>query len=130
VKLRVYSASVGECSRSLDSKKNGRFSGRYSAKSVLPLSWGTSSATCEKSGLSVPSTTSSGEARHFTSRLPCTPLAACVGSPGSASLVWRAVMLGRTVRKLFCCGSSMPCSGCIAEMNDGESVGTGTDVHR
>ena len=45
VKLRVYSASVGLRSRSLDSKKNGRFSGYCSAKRVLPESYGTSSAT-------------------------------------------------------------------------------------
>jgi hypothetical protein len=94
-----------------------------------PLSCGTSSATCEKSGFKVPSTTSSGDARHFTSRLPCTPVAECLSWPGSVSLVWRAVMLGRTVRKLCCCGSSMPCSGCIAEMNDGASVGTDTETH-
>lgn len=96
---------------------------------MLPLSWGTSSATCEKSGLSVPSITSSGDARHFTSRLPCTPSAVCLACPGSASLVWRAVMLGRIVRKFFCCGSSTPSSGCIAEMKAGASVGTVTDVH-
>ena len=46
-------ASVGERSRSLLSKKNGRFSGKNSAKRVLPASCGSSTATCEKSGLTV-----------------------------------------------------------------------------
>ena len=54
--VRVYATCTGVSKRSKPSRKNGRFSGKKTAKRWFVVICATSASICEKSGLMVRST--------------------------------------------------------------------------
>jgi hypothetical protein len=66
--VRVYATCSGVSKRSNPSRKNGRFSGKNTAKRRLTVICAMSASICEKSGLMVRSSVLFAVGFHFTSR--------------------------------------------------------------
>src|SRR5262249_46598934 len=111
----------------MPSRKNGRFSGKNSAKRLLAAIWATSASTWEKSGLIVASSAVLAVGLHFTSRPTFLSVGSSTsGSPTSAARAtsW-ALAYGATTRWLEVGRPGRPVSSRERQITQLELRGTG-----
>ena len=125
--MRVYTACIGVEKRSTPSRKNGRFSGKNSAKRSFATICAASDSICEKSGFHVASMAMAADGLHLRST-PASPSASPISSglprSPSGALACDAVANGAITRCEPCGRLSRPMSFVELQMKQFTSRGS------